>query len=419
MGKIALCNINYVDIASTAEYIKKAIVIKDNMIASIHDMAVFCPSSDIKCYDYESCWVIPGMIDMHSHVTLPYQPSEPEYYLAPNKIIDVSKKNLLDLRHIGITVCRDMGSYDNSAEWVNFSLSKDSSLPLLMTCGDILTYAQGHMHNYGLQICSDAEIPLAIELNKRCGCDFIKVTSDPSDTEACSRIKNPAFNEQTMRAIVQCATAHNLDVACHTYPSAEGVKRALTAGVRTIEHAVAFDESYGKDTYPNSYYVPTLATATDVCGIESLEGIVDIKNKELLDTVCKLQSKEKYCDHIPESIKEWLQILIKNLPFNVQSDQLLCIGSDSGCKGTNFYSALREMLLLSAFGATNQQVLTYAIINPCKALNLRTRGNIQTGFVADLIVLHKNPLEDITTLVNNVTVVCHGNLIKNNQGELL
>ena len=83
------------------------------------------------------------------------------------------------------------------------------------------------------------------------------------------------------------------------------------------------------------------------------------------------------------------------------------------------YSALREMLLLNAFGATNQQVLTYAIINPCKALNLRTRGNIETGFVADLIVLHKNPLEDITTLVNNVTVVCRGNLFENDKGEWL
>ena len=189
--------------------------------------------------------------------------------------------------------------------------------------------------------------------------------------------------------------------------------RALVGGVRTIEHAVAFNENFSKSHFPNSYYVPTLTTAIDVCGINSLSALKCNENLELFASFCDMQGNDKYTGIPPDSIIEWLDILASNLPFNITSEQNICIGSDAGCKGTNFRTALREMLMLSAFGATNRQVLTFAVTNACKALSLDKRGRIEKGFIADLIIFESNPLENILAITKNTAVVCRGTIIKN------
>ena len=200
-------------------------------------------------------------------------------------------------------------------------------------------------------------------------------------------------------------------VACHTYPTEEGVRRALNAGVRTIEHAAPFDESMGKAFYPDTYYVPTFVAAVDDCGISKLFGKNNIK-EDILQIVAKINQKENnFRYQTPASIEEWFNILLNILPYSIKTDQLLCIGSDAGCKGTDFSSAIREILLLSALGFSNSQVLKYAITNPCKALGLNNRGKIKENFVADLVILEHNPILDITTLLHNIAVVCQGNLI--------
>ena len=114
---------------------------------------------------------------------------------------------------------------------------------------------------------------------------------------------------------------------------------------------------------------------------------------------------------VPKSILEWLDILLEIVPKGIHKNQNICTGSDAGCKGTDFSSLLREMMFLSAMGASNQQVLTYAITNPYKALGINDKGQIKKGFVADLVVLKENPLEDIISLTKSVAVIHRGNCI--------
>jgi len=413
MCKKALCNVNYIDVDTGSEYEHWAIVIEDEIIVSVEPMSDFMPQNGITCYDYSGCWVTPGFIDMHTHITQSSDMSEPDYYLSPGKILEISKHNLSELLKSGVTLCRDMGSFAHSAEWVKTCFASEKGLPQMLTCGGILTYNCGHMQTFGTQIQSDLEIEAAVNENVSVGCDFIKITSDPCDTEARCQNPNPAFNEKTVRLITEEAAKYKLSVACHTYPSEDGVMRALVGGVRTIEHAVAFNEKFGKSRFPNSYYVPTLATAIDVCGINSLSTLKCNENLELFASFCDMQGNDKYTGTPPDSIIEWLDILASNLPFNITSEQNICIGSDAGCKGTNFCTALREMLMLSAFGATNRQVLTFAITNACKALSLDNRGRIEKGFIADLIIFESNPLENILAITKNKAVVCRGTIIKN------
>ncbi|MDE5757347.1 MAG: amidohydrolase family protein, partial [Allobaculum sp.] len=137
-----------------------------------------------------------------------------------------------------------------------------------------------------------------------------------------------------------------------------------------------------------------------------------VKDNNVLDLVKDIMNKNPvYFNEVPESIDEWFQILVNMLPEAIKTEQLLCTGSDAGCKGTDFSTVLREIFLMRVLGATNQQALAYATINPYKALGCDTRGKIVKGNIADIVILKKNPLKDISTLLNNEAVICKGQLI--------
>lgn len=411
MGKVALCNVNFVDIETATTFINQTIEIENERIVSIYNTNDHKPSRSFKRYDYSGLWAMPGLIDMHVHITMSPSLSEPPYFVNPKQVVDISYSNLQQLQNIGVTLCRDMGSYSYSAEWIKL-IFKNTALPELLTCGNIFTYSKGHMCEYGFEISNKESIITFLKRNKNFGADFLKIASDPRDIEAINRIPNPAFDVDTIQSIVSLAKENNMEVACHTYPSIDGVMRALSGGVKTIEHSVPLIESMELQYYPNTYYVPTFSTALDVCGISRLEG-VNVVNKTLLNWIqSRIPPEYPYNGEIPASIEEWYQILINSLPKAIAKNQLICTGSDAGCKGTDFKTILREILLMCVLGATNQQALSYATINPCKALRLDKRGSIKIGNVADIIILKKNPLVDIKALVSIVAVIKKGILVE-------
>lgn len=409
MGKIALCNINCIDI-ETGTFIKnQTIEILGEQIVKIYNTHQQVPDDCEKVYDYSGCWAIPGLIDMHVHITMSPDFNKPDYFLSPKAIVELTQANLNSLRSIGVTVCRDMGSYMHSTEWAKLALKNEIQLPRIISCGDIITYKAGHMCEYGQQINNISDIDSSITNNWDAGASFIKVTSDPRDIEAIGRNPNPAFSLDYLRRIVEKSNERSMSVACHTYPSFDGVNRALKAGVRTIEHAVPFNDFMGKLYFPDTFYVPTFATAIDVCGFDLLRSSPIVHDSSLLDAIENSRpSTYIYKGPIPESILDWYNILISNLPYAISGNQLLCTGSDAGCKGTDFTALLREILFMCLLGATNLQALQYAITNPCRALKLNNMGKLEVGNIANIIVLKENPLTNIYTLLDNVCVICNG-----------
>lgn len=412
MGKIALCNVSYIDIEEGTVATQQTIEISANRIVGIYDTASHHPVNCDRIIDCTGCWVIPSFIDMHVHVSMSPYFEYDDYCSSPKDILEITQQNLLELRRIGVAICRDMGSFMHSTEWAKHLLSNTSTLPSIISCGDILTYPKGHMSECGREVIDLCDINTHILKNVNLGAGFIKVTSDPKDTEAQGRYPNPAFSAEHLNCIVKTAAQYNLSVACHTYPSASGVFRAVNAGVRTIEHAVPFTESLSKIFHPNTYYVPTFSTAVDICGIDSLKKHAYIQREELINAIDSIMPIEyRYDGLIPDSILEWFNFLVRNLPGAISSNQLLCTGSDAGCKGTNFATLLREIFLMCLFGATNLQALQFAITNPCKALGLKDAGKIAVGKVANMILLDNNPLDNILTLLTNVAVICNGSYI--------
>lgn len=407
MDKIAICGVNCITDIESKEYkTNQTIVIDGGIIQSIQPADSIVPNVK-KTYCFDNLWAIPGFVDMHVHITMSPFLRDTDFLYKPNDILELTYQNLRELNNIGVTLCRDMGSYSYSAEWVKYILREQKNIPNILTCGKVLTYKDGHMHEYGYPILCNDDIQEAIEENYLSGANFIKIASDPYDCEAMGRNPNPAFSAEFIDLIVKCARKRNMTVACHTYPSVQGVARALQSGVKTIEHAVPLIDSMGHLSFPNTFFAPTFTTVVDVCGISSVKKKY-MEFDDLYKQIQKLNKYRLYSDVVPESLKECLDILLDRVPIAISKEELICAGTDAGCKGTHFSSLLKELLFYKILGASNWQVLQYAISNPYKALGINNRGKLKEGNIADIIILENNPIDNLLTILRNVAVITRG-----------
>jgi len=411
MNSCSICGVNIVHPKDSIILYNYVIRIIDGFIAEVLPIKQYNGKND-KTHDFEGCWVMPGIIDMHTHITFePHYTIQDEAYCKSNDFLQCSINNLNEMKSSGITTCRDMGSHNNSTFIVKKYLLENNlyNLPEIISCGDIITYESGHMCCCGHEFKNVDSLISTLLINKTCDAKFIKIASDPKDTETEGRIPNPAFTIEQLSQIVNIAQRFGFYAACHTYPSVEGLTRAIAANVRTIEHAVPLNEDIKKMCDDNLFFVPTFVAAYDEVGILELLKKGISKNQILLEKI------KDYCipkiynlSSVPKSLLEWFNILCDVLPENLYKGVNFCIGSDAGCKGTDFRSALREIMLLKVIGATNQQVLFAATENAAKALSRFDIGIIKPGARANLLLLRDNPLEIIDTLFENVGVICNG-----------
>lgn len=417
---LALKNCNILDVQTGELKKQHSIIIQDG---SITNVGLFEPPeiSDMQVIDMSGKWVMPGIIDLHVHSceeTNPkngfgFQCDESEVYTGLRAF-----KNLSEAVLHGITTVRDCGAFNARNVKVRDAVRDSIALgPNVVACGYLITYPNGHICNRGLEVRGIKQIKEAVEKNVEVGANFIKVTNDPEDVEARNQSPDPSFTEEEFRCLVDEAHSNGMTVACHTFPSIRGINNALDVGVDTLEHAVPLNEQILERLLKqNAVIVPTFVAAYDEFPMEVLSQRMNLD----LARVRKYEATNfpqgsllpLRVDGIPESIKIWFEYLLAYLPTAIKSGVQIGIGTDAGCLGTNFRSALREMFLLTQFGATNLQVIQYATIVGARALaRSDSLGKIEPGYQADMIFTEQNPIENLDTLLDVKTVIVRGEII--------
>jgi imidazolonepropionase-like amidohydrolase len=367
-------------------------------------------------YDMGGAYAIPGLIDLHQHVCASPDPGADTYLGIGDTdaaFRTVAQRNLGECLAAGVTTVRDVGSYQGRAILLGRAVAAgEISGPSIHACGPLITYPGGHGSALGVEISEPGEAEQAVQLNIEAGADFVKIASDPEDAEAQSRTPNPAFSEEMLREIVDAAHASHLKVACHTFPSREGVCRALAAGVDTLEHAAPLDDaSLQMVIDSNAVLVPTVVAAADEflpTEIAELIGMSEDGWYELSKLNYPPDQLRGSRPQAPPSIITWLERLVDYLPSAIAAGATIGIGTDAGCSGTNFRSAVREMHLLMTLGATPLQVLQYATLNGAVALGRSDVGALVEGSLADIVFLNQNPLENLSTLCEPKAVLARG-----------
>ncbi len=221
--------------------------------------------------DLSNSIVIPGFIDCHTHIT-----SQSENYLDDTFrkspidaaiVAHVYAKNTLEA---GFTTCRDVGS----GEFVDVALKKAINLgkiagPRLFVAGHALSATGGHgdlsgfspylsFHNFDGVVDGVDEIRKKIRWNIKYGADEIKFTATAGVLSEEESVGAPQFSLEEMKTIVEEAAMWGKKVAAHAHGT-EGIKRAVQAGVASIEHgSILDDEAIAMMKQRGTFLVPTI-----------------------------------------------------------------------------------------------------------------------------------------------------------------
>lgn len=359
--------------------------------------------------DLQGRYLMPGMINAHVHLPgtgKPTNSSEASNLAAKvdksrimHAVLErIVKKNILTTLHSGVTTLRSVGevSYCDLANKDKIEAGKYVG-PRVLSCGYGVTVHGGHTDGLmGIPCETPEQCRKVIADDAAHHADWIKifVTGGVFDAEVKGEPGVVRMNYELAKA--SCDEAHRLGyrVASHT-ESTEGVRIALKAGVDTIEHGAHMDQEI-IDLYKAH-------DAAVICTISPAIAIAKLPGELTKMTEVNQYNAEVVTKNIIESA---VQALENDIPVG--------LGTDASCPYITHYDLWREVWYFAKYcGVSNAFALHTVTLRNAEILGINdVTGSVETGKCADLIVLDRNPLEDLTALRSVSMVMARGNLIR-------
>ncbi|MFD1017896.1 metal-dependent hydrolase family protein [Thalassobacillus hwangdonensis] len=394
MGQATLLRNAHV-IDGTGQHFENASVLlhdgKIEAVGSIPDSALPSGTNGVDCTGKT---VIPGLIDAHMHflgtksLNLMLGAFEP-----PEMRMGRALKNLDKLLNAGFTAVRDVGS-TTAVHIRNLIEEGLYTGPTIKTSNLMLSQTAGHGDLHMLpkefnlfHVCDGAdECRKAAREQFRAGADFIKVSSSGGVLSEKDDPRAPQFTVEELEAIVYEAEAVGSYVASHAQ-SAQGIKNALKAGVRTIEHGILIDDEGIELMLVNgAYLVPTLSIVKRIVEYGHLHGVPDFGLKK--------------AHHFYEIHKENIRKAYKaGVPIAAATDFAGCDPVDHGG------NAEELSIFVHDIGMSEMDTIVSATKVAAQSMAIEeTTGTLETGKQADVLVVNGNPLENIDVLKNTAAI---------------
>ena len=343
--------------------------------------------------------LLPGLIEGHSHLFLhPYNETPWNDQVLFESLALRTARATVSARATlmaGVTTVRDLGTEGAGYADVGLKQAIDQGIipgPRIITTTRAIvatgTYAPKGAAEWNLPVGAEVadgvdELTRVVRDQMGRGADWIKIYSDyryGPNGEA-----RPSFTQEETDLIVKVAASGGRSVVAHA-STAEGMRRAILAGVKTIEHGDGGTaEVFRLMAERGVAFCPTLAAG---------------------DAISQYGGWRKGTDREPA------RITAKKASFRLalQSGVQICFGGDVGvyAHGDN----VRELELMVEYGMTAQNVLIAATSGNAKIFGIDTRvGSVRNGLLADLIAVEGNPASDITTLRRVKLVMKGGSMV--------
>ena len=393
------------DVASGKLLEERTIVVSDGMIKSIQNGFVSGTDSD-KVVDLQSKTILPGFIDMHVHIESESSPSRYLERFTKNEA-DVAFQSTIYAKKTlmaGFTTVRDLGGSGVNIALRN-AINKGTIVgPRIFTAGKSIATTGGHadptngtrddlMGDPGPKegvVNSPEDGRKAVRQRYKNGADVIKITATGGVLSVAKNGQNPQFTIEEVQAITETAKDYGMLTAAHAHGD-EGMQRAIKGGIKTIEHGTLMsEETMELMIQYDAYLVPTISAGQEAARLAKIPGYFP-------PVVAK-----KALEIGPYSEKTFAKAYKKGVPIAFGTDAGVSPHGDNG----------KEFGYMHRAGMPILETLQAATITNAKLLGMETLGQLKEGFIADIVAVNENPLQNVGTLEDVVFVMKEGEIFK-------
>ena len=398
--------IENVNIINPFEEIKtnQNVLIENNLIKEISSQKI---NANANIIDGDDNYLLSGFIDCHTHIFAKGFHKQENMANPLGLHFYNAVPHTLQTINAGVTTIRDCGSADLSFKMAQqqklFTAPKIhlSITPLVMTGGhfDLLLPSGWDMEiiypGFPKGRCDGVEEVLKKTREvKRAGADFIKVMASGGVLTTNSSPEFAQFNKKELKTIVCEAKANDMKVSAHCH-SLKGMNNCIDAGFSSIEHGTFIDKKTSKRMVEKDVsLVPTL-----------------LVHQFLYEN--GFPEWDSYADEKTEKLKEIVKVHKENIRVAYEQGVNILMGTDSGVipHGHN----LEELKHLTDIGMSEAEAIAAGTVRAAEFLGFDNLGLVRKNYIADLILVNSNPLDDITCLSDNdniLRVIQDGYMVK-------
>jgi imidazolonepropionase-like amidohydrolase len=367
------------------------------------------PAAGDTVIDLKNATVMPGLMDMHVHLSGEQSPQSYSegFFLNPADFALHStvyaKRTLL----AGFTTVRDCGANDKLNLALRDAIAKGwVDGPRVYAAGSVGTTgshvgdATNGLNTQLQDLLATSNTAVAdgpdglrrvVRQRYKDGADFIKVSSTGGVLSLAKSGQAPLYTEDELAAVVQTAKDYGLRVAAHAHGD-EGMKRAIKAGVVSIEHGTFMsDDTIKLMKEHGTYYVPTLSAGKFILEKAKVPGYLPaIVVPKAIATGAAMTATFQ---------RAW------------QAGVKIAFGTDQGVAphGDN----AREFIYMVEAGMPPMKALQAATLEGAKLLEIeKDLGTVEAGRLADLVAVPGDPLNDIKLMTQVSFVMKAGKVYK-------
>ncbi len=367
--------------------------IGDGCIKGIWEPQAQPPEGITTTIEADGHTVIPGLYDLHTHITLDAS-SDINERVRTLGTLGMTIRAVTHARQYltaGVIGIRDLGGLGGADLAIRQAINdKVIPGPRMLASGQALTMTGGHGHFFAREVDGADEALKGARAQLKAGVDVVKIMATGGVLTPGVEPGSPQLEYAEMAAIIHEAHKAGKTTAAHAQGT-EGIKNCLRAGIDSIEHGIFLDdEAIEIMLAQDTLYVPTLAAPHLIVKHGLSAGI----------PAYAVEKAERVYDSHRDSVCRAHQAGVR-----------IGVGTDAGTPFNHHGAVTTEIRLLKELGLPLDQVLHGATALAAAVCGHQNRGTIAVGQLADLVMIRGNPWEHLHALEDIDRVFMQGNQV--------